>query len=214
VAARSASSASRPSTTASAACPSLVRMVSASVRLTVLLLSSATRVRARRDVGWSAGGLPGGSGLAGGGRQPARGAGGPRCAGWSRHPPRPPERRARAFPRLHADAAVHQLDELLGDREPRPVPPYFRVVDASTCSNGAKRVSSRSAGMPMPVSATEKRTAADEASLRSSSARIATVPRLVNFTPLPPRLTRTCRPPPGSPRRTAGTSVAGSHVTR
>ena len=40
---------------------------------------------------------------------------------------------------------------------PSPVPPNRRVVEPSACSNGWKIVSSFSAGMPMPVSATEKR---------------------------------------------------------
>ena len=40
---------------------------------------------------------------------------------------------------------------------PRPEPPNRRVVEPSACSNGWKIVSSFSTGMPMPVSATEKR---------------------------------------------------------
>src|SRR5581483_10482159 len=39
---------------------------------------------------------------------------------------------------------------------PKPVPPYFRVVEASICENDLKSRSRRSSGMPMPVSRTEK----------------------------------------------------------
>ena len=39
---------------------------------------------------------------------------------------------------------------------PRPVPPYLRVVEASACEKLSKMVERRSAGIPMPVSETEK----------------------------------------------------------
>src|SRR5271170_1722076 len=39
---------------------------------------------------------------------------------------------------------------------PRPVPPYWRVVDESTCVKSSKMDESLSLGMPTPVSATEK----------------------------------------------------------
>jgi hypothetical protein len=39
---------------------------------------------------------------------------------------------------------------------PSPVPPYRRVVEASTWLKDWKSRSSRSVGMPMPVSRTEK----------------------------------------------------------
>ena len=38
---------------------------------------------------------------------------------------------------------------------PRPVPPYSRVVEVSTCVNFSKMVSILSAGIPIPVSVTE-----------------------------------------------------------
>ena len=37
---------------------------------------------------------------------------------------------------------------------PRPVPPYFRVVELSACVNGWNRRASDSGQMPMPVSVT------------------------------------------------------------
>ena len=40
---------------------------------------------------------------------------------------------------------------------PRPVPPYFRVVEVSSCSKARKTRSCLSGGMPMPVSRTAKR---------------------------------------------------------
>ena len=43
---------------------------------------------------------------------------------------------------------------------PRPVPPYFRVVDVSSCSKARKIAACFSRGTPMPVSRTEKRSQA------------------------------------------------------
>src|SRR5690348_4944763 len=40
---------------------------------------------------------------------------------------------------------------------PRPVPPYFRVVEESACAKLEKMTPSLSLGIPMPVSLTEKR---------------------------------------------------------
>ena len=40
--------------------------------------------------------------------------------------------------------------------KPRPVPPYLRVVETSACEKLSKMVARRSAGIPMPVSETEK----------------------------------------------------------
>jgi hypothetical protein len=39
---------------------------------------------------------------------------------------------------------------------PRPVPPYFRVVELSAWANGSKMWASLFSGMPMPVSRTVK----------------------------------------------------------
>src|SRR5262249_56312005 len=39
---------------------------------------------------------------------------------------------------------------------PRPVPPYLRVVEVSSCSKAWKIFACFSGGMPMPVSRTEK----------------------------------------------------------
>ncbi len=39
---------------------------------------------------------------------------------------------------------------------PRPVPPYLRLVVPSACWNDSKMMRCLSAGMPMPVSSTEK----------------------------------------------------------
>ncbi len=39
---------------------------------------------------------------------------------------------------------------------PSPVPPYWRLVEASACWNASKIIRCFSGGMPMPVSATSK----------------------------------------------------------
>ena len=44
----------------------------------------------------------------------------------------------------------------LATAKPSPVPPYFRLAELSACSKALKMRSRRSAGMPIPVSATEK----------------------------------------------------------
>lgn len=87
---------------------------------------------------------------------------------------------------------------------PRPVPPYLRVVEESTWVKLSKIPWSLSAGMPMPVSETEKRNAPDAA--RSGSIRSATSPRSVNLIALPSKFTSTWRKRVGSPVTQAGTS--------
>ena len=55
---------------------------------------------------------------------------------------------------------------------PSPVPPWRRVIEASACSNISKMAACLSAGMPMPVSLTQKCSAAsvgDSDSARTSS---------------------------------------------
>ena len=46
---------------------------------------------------------------------------------------------------------------------PRPVPPYLRVIDVSSCSNARKIFACFSGGMPMPVSVTAKRSSTSDA---------------------------------------------------
>ena len=71
-----------------------------------------------------------------------------------------PEARSATYSAFYADLSSHELDELLRDRKTGPVPPYFRVVEPSTCVKGRKRARSLSRGMPMPVSRTSKRSLA------------------------------------------------------
>jgi hypothetical protein len=56
---------------------------------------------------------------------------------WSIHNSRQPDREGRAAARLALDRHItaHHLAEAFTDREPRPVPPYLRVVEASACGN-------------------------------------------------------------------------------
>ena len=51
-----------------------------------------------------------------------------------------------------------RFGQFAADREPKPVPPYLRLVLASACWNASKMIFCFSAGMPMPVSATSKAT--------------------------------------------------------
>ena len=86
---------------------------------------------------------------------------------------------------------------------PRPVPPYLRVVEASACEKLSKMVDSRSAGMPIPVSETEK---CSVAGAESISTRTLSSPRSVNLVALPSRFKSIWRRRPGSPIKRAGTS--------
>ena len=93
---------------------------------------------------------------------------------------------------------------------PRPVPPYSRVVDASACVKASKIESSFSAGIPMPLSETEKRRTPGWESSRSGSTRTTTCPAAPNLMALPTRLIRICRNRSGSPLSRAGVSGATS----
>ena len=83
---------------------------------------------------------------------------------------------------------------------PRPVPPYTRVVEASTWLNERNSRSSRSAGIPMPVSRTAK-----DSRLPTAETVTSTSPEAVNFTALLSRLTSTWRSRVTSPTSTGGT---------
>ena len=73
---------------------------------------------------------------------------------------------------------------------PRPVPPYLRVVETSACEKLSKMAPRRSAGIPMPVSETEKCRMLGAESI-STSTLIS--PRSVNLAALPSRFKRICR---------------------
>ena len=89
---------------------------------------------------------------------------------------------------------------------PKPVPPYLRMVEPSAWVKEVKRIFCLLAGMPMPLSLTEKRSVAFFSSAFSRLTRINISPSSVNFTELLPRLTRIWRSLLGSPRRSDGTS--------
>ena len=89
---------------------------------------------------------------------------------------------------------------------PRPVPPYFRVVVESACSNGTKIRPRFSGEIPMPVSCTSICRTRRPALSGSLARRTETPPAEVNFSALPIRLVSICRSLPGSPCISAGTS--------
>ena len=73
---------------------------------------------------------------------------------------------------------------------PKPVPPYFRVVESSAWENAWNRRPWASGAMPMPVSVTVKRSSVVSAVASSRVVRTTTSPCAVNFTALPTRLVR------------------------
>ena len=89
---------------------------------------------------------------------------------------------------------------------PNPVPPNFRVVDPSACSNGRKMSCNLSAGMPTPVSVTVKCSSTSSVPRDSVRTRTTTSPSSVNLIALPARFITTCRNRPGSPISMSGTS--------
>ncbi|MOA32052.1 hypothetical protein D3C78_1532410 [compost metagenome] len=76
---------------------------------------------------------------------------------------------------------------------PRPVPPYFLVVDASSCEKASNIFSFLSGLIPIPVSLTDMRYLI---SLNCGSVNASTFssisPFSVNFTALPNKLIRIC----------------------
>mmetsp|Transcript_10649 Transcript_10649/g.33733 ORF Transcript_10649/g.33733 Transcript_10649/m.33733 type:complete len:420 (-) Transcript_10649:1003-2262(-) len=96
-------------------------------------------------------------------------------------------------------------DSCLQMNRPRPVPPYSRVVDSSTCENSRNSFCCPSSLMPMPVSRTDTvhSYAGPSDDARTTLSRltiISTSPSMVNFSALPSRLCRTWRTRVTSPR--------------
>ena len=89
---------------------------------------------------------------------------------------------------------------------PRPVPPYWRVVELSPWVKGKKSRSSCSCDMPMPLSRTQKCSTTLAASRDCTSQPISTSPRSVNLMALVPRLMRIWPRRVGSPIRAVGMS--------
>ena len=91
---------------------------------------------------------------------------------------------------------------------PSPVPPYLRVVLASTWTKDWNRAVCRSGAMPMPVSLMRNSTSAPSWALKSSStcAETTTWPFSVNLTALLTRLSSTWRSRVTSPRTQPGSS--------
>src|SRR2546428_296086 len=97
---------------------------------------------------------------------------------------------------------------------PSPVPPYRREVEESACVKLSKIWLSLSLGIPIPVSATEKRRR--PASLLSGSfwTRSETLPLSVNLMAFPRRLTRIWRRRFGSPTKLVGTAGGTCRFSR
>ena len=75
---------------------------------------------------------------------------------------------------------------------PSPVPPWVRVVEASAWRNGSKRCSAFFGSMPIPVSATSKRTRRPVSVSSPGVTRTVISPSAVNLTALETRLVRIC----------------------
>ena len=107
---------------------------------------------------------------------------------------------------------------------PRPVPPYLRVVEESACVKRSKIISTLSAAIPIPVSTTLNRSQLARLAWPplvkpppvesgSGSTRSVTEPRSVNFSAFPTRLRRICRSRFGSPTSPKGTPGRISRVS-
>ncbi len=94
------------------------------------------------------------------------------------------------------------VESCLQMARPRPVPPYFLVVEASACWKGLKSCSRMSSENPIPVS--------DTVNCRMSSLGMVTLmvmaPCSVNFSPLDTRLRSICLSLPESPWMCLGMS--------
>ena len=97
---------------------------------------------------------------------------------------------------------------------PRPVPPYRRLVVASTWLNDWNRRSTRPGGIPIPVSRTVRwyRTVSGR-SAGSEAAVTTTSPASVNFTALFSRLSKTWRIRLASPTAVSGVPGSISYAT-
>ncbi|MNV47180.1 hypothetical protein D3C71_1390390 [compost metagenome] len=90
---------------------------------------------------------------------------------------------------------------------PRPVPPYWRLVAASACANGANSRSRCSGEMPIPVSRTVRRSrCAPSVSVSSTVNAMSTSPAWVNLMALLSRLNAIWRRRMPSARCMAATS--------
>ena len=88
---------------------------------------------------------------------------------------------------------------------PSPVPPKRRVVEGSTWLKLSKRRSSRSFGMPIPVSRTTISTFRFPFAVGCEDARRTISPQGVNFTAFDRRFRRICRTRVTSPSSVEGT---------
>ena len=89
---------------------------------------------------------------------------------------------------------------------PSPDPPYARVIDASPCSKAPNNLGMTSGAIPIPVSATSKRTRRRPAAASRSSPVTRTEPRSVNFTALLARFSSAWRNRAASPCSHTGTA--------
>ncbi|MNI54916.1 hypothetical protein D3C73_1098370 [compost metagenome] len=92
---------------------------------------------------------------------------------------------------------------------PRPVPPYLRLINGCSCEKDWNSRFSLLSAMPTPVSRTENssRYSGEPGSGIFFTDRV-TLPRSVNFSALPTRLTIICRKRLGSVVTASGTLVS------
>ncbi len=99
-----------------------------------------------------------------------------------------------------AQLALHQLDDLLGDRQAEPRPRQKRrVIELSAWVNFWNRRPRTSSDMPTPLSVISNRTRGCRSSSCRSATSLETPPLSVNLMPLLTRLSNTCRSRVGSP---------------
>ena len=91
---------------------------------------------------------------------------------------------------------------------PRPVPPYRRVEEESACEKASKIDFCLSAGIPIPLSKTEKRNSAVSGLASRRLTTIPISPLFVNLIALSSKFSRTCFSLKGSPIRSSGTLSA------
>ena len=96
---------------------------------------------------------------------------------------------------------------------PKPVPPYLRIVEPSTWEKGSNMSAWASGTTPIPVSLTSKRRSTNFPTSSAISTRITDSPCSVNLIALPMRFIRIWRNRMASPLSEMGTSFPIRYAT-